>query len=546
MQKKSRNFSRRLLTIGTVLVMLFGATFGSVLLAYSQYNKAYSIPNILSEYQAFVRYDLTTNNHFVGSIAVGDELKGTLNFGEAQLVPSYVNNVVSFSNFNANVDWVAGNKNKEFLYTIAGVGIQQWQKDLMTAIGSTDYVDFTEAFTELENQSLIYANTGTASGTLTGSTLTIDLSSGSKRVTISAQDFDAASRIQLNGVSVSDFSNEYVLSIIGINGSSFNLDSQKIFLGDSPLPITNALKSLSTTVENGQVNLGDMRLLWNLPDATGDVSVNFGSGHIIAPKASVTMTGGNFEGGIIASSLTSSSEAHFYPYSYTTPYTTPDFPLETNPTDPTTPSTDPTDPTTPTTVPTDPTTPSTDPTDPTTPSTDPTDPTTPSTDPTDPTTPSTDPTDPTTPSTDPTDLTTPSTDPTDLTTPSTDPTLPTYPTTPTQPTNVPNESTEPTASPTNSTSPTTKQTEATSQSSQTTETATASTTNPTDIGGADATTTGDKAGDGSSSSDQSKSSIGKTGESASYTTVAAIFILIISTIALFYLMYRRQVRKNNA
>ena len=328
MQKKSRNFSRRLLTIGTVLVMLFGATFGSVLLAYSQYNKAYSIPNILSEYQAFVRYDLTTNNHFVGSIAVGDELKGTLNFGEAQLVPSYVNNVVSFSNFNANLDWVAGNKNKEFLYTSAGVGIQQWQKDLMTAIGSTDYVDFTEAFTELENQSLIYANTGTASGTLTGTTLTIDLSSGSKRVTISAQDFDAASRIQLNGVSVSDFSNEYVLSIIGINRSSFNLDSQKIFLGDSPLPITNALKSLSTTVENGQVNLGDMRLLWNLPDATGDVSVNFGSGHIIAPKASVTMTGGNFEGGIIASSLTSSSEAHFYPYSYTTPCTTPDFPLK--------------------------------------------------------------------------------------------------------------------------------------------------------------------------------------------------------------------------
>ena len=57
-----------------------------------------------------------------------------------------------------------------------------------------------------------------------------------------------------------------------------------------------------------------MTLIWNFPDAQGNISLERLAGHIAAPNAHIELLGGNYEGGIIANSIYSNSEGHFFSY----------------------------------------------------------------------------------------------------------------------------------------------------------------------------------------------------------------------------------------
>ena len=458
--------------------------------ASESYSKSYTVAHVLSDYQYFVKENLNSSNHAAGAIAVGGTLSGSLSFGEAQVSPSYVKNIEYFNNMNAATNWVGNAKNTKFYYKTASGNLEGWKRSMLTNTGGTPYVDMSTAFSVIGNQSTVWASSSPAGAVADGTVLHINLSSSTPRVTVSAAALKSAKRIQIDGVRLSDFvANEYVISVTGVNGSAFTLDFNTIYLGNATLPLRNALKDLlAGGTEGGQVNLSGMKFIWNFADATGKLTVSGLTGHLVAPFASVDAKGGNFEGGIVAKSLSTDSEGHFYPYNPPKPSTDPSD-CTTAPTEPTATTTAPTESTAPTetTAPTEPTATTTAPTETTPPTetTAPTEPTATTTAPTESTTPTetTVPTEPTATTTAPTETTTPTettvpTEPTATTTAPTETTPPTETTVPTEPTattTAPTESTTPTetTAPTEPTATTTAPTETTLPTEPTSPTAVA-------------------------------------------------------------------------
>ena len=62
------------------------------------------------------------------------------------------------------------------------------------------------------------------------------------------------------------------------------------------------------------MNLRGMTLIWNFPDAQSNIELEWLAGHIAAPNAHVKLLGGNYEGGVIADSIYTNSEGHFFSY----------------------------------------------------------------------------------------------------------------------------------------------------------------------------------------------------------------------------------------
>lgn len=119
--------------------------------------------------------------------------------------------------------------------------------------------------------------------------------------------------------------NSVIISITGVNKNDTTLSvlyeglsGGKVFFGNDRNASNckgNFLKQMANSNNGGQLNYGGMKLIWNFPDATGDLSVSCMGGHIVAPNANVIVSGGNFEGGIIANCITDNgAEAHFYSY----------------------------------------------------------------------------------------------------------------------------------------------------------------------------------------------------------------------------------------
>ena len=66
------------------------------------------------------------------------------------------------------------------------------------------------------------------------------------------------------------------------------------------------------TYSGGVLTLNFSSKIKNIPNATA-VNITNLNGHLVAPKATVTLIGGRHEGNVIASNVSSGSEAHFYP-----------------------------------------------------------------------------------------------------------------------------------------------------------------------------------------------------------------------------------------
>ena len=76
-----------------------------------KYAKEYTIENILSDFQYFIKEDFTVNNHTVGALAVGGdaELPGA-GFGQGAVTHSYFKNIVR----PAQYDYADFYKNTEY------------------------------------------------------------------------------------------------------------------------------------------------------------------------------------------------------------------------------------------------------------------------------------------------------------------------------------------------------------------------------------------------------------------------------------------------
>lgn len=109
-----------------------------------KYDKAYTIENILSSYNLFIENDLTTHNHVVGAMAVGNDYTGKSASGDAAKAPSYAKNIIEAYNYScgAYLD-EADKENLAFYY--------QTKEDNVSLganyVQVTDpYIDFAQAF----------------------------------------------------------------------------------------------------------------------------------------------------------------------------------------------------------------------------------------------------------------------------------------------------------------------------------------------------------------------------------------------------------------
>ena len=342
LSKKARD------TVAWVLVCIMamlvpgvmGAAAGSTS---TVYQKSYSIENLLSDYQYFTQSNLTATSHTVGAIACGGNAE-IENFGDGATAVSYFNHIVSIGNYNAgnyfeNLPEYKGYIGLPAYYKTAGDGVSAGS-NIKQYTGSGEYIDFSKAFENIASESeglMEYAYTVTdgdiAGDIYNGFTLTLPFEK-SKNIIIPKEIYDKVNYIKLGITDISDISkNRYTVSFTGFSNTDISLTFQYIGFSNSQSSNTkgilspdgqsfnndNSLKNKLTdgSIQAGQMNMSGMKLIWNFPDAKS-ITSEYTGGHIVAPKAEVTVKdgSGNFEGGIIAKSITNNSaEGHFYPYS---------------------------------------------------------------------------------------------------------------------------------------------------------------------------------------------------------------------------------------
>lgn len=259
--------------------------------------------NILSKYSVFVEGNFNANNHIMGAIAVGGTYTNSNFFGDAAIYPSYIKTWNSGRVGNGALnDNLSKRVNRTVYY-----GTRSGDFGGNPAVQNSGFLSMSSVFSSLRAQSKALAERGeTISGNV------IDLTNRNEDVYITVP-YSKLNSLQIN-VSSYDWFRKHILcvSVTGAgSGAQFNGWSIKINGGD----IGNNFRFKFPGADsqyNIQLNLTGMNLFWNFPDATS-INVMGQAGHLIAPSANVTNTSGNYEGGVIAKSFTSTSEAHFYP-----------------------------------------------------------------------------------------------------------------------------------------------------------------------------------------------------------------------------------------
>ncbi|MBQ7782859.1 MAG: hypothetical protein IJ368_02725 [Oscillospiraceae bacterium] len=303
------------------------------------YNKTCSVENIFSDFQYFVNGDADISQHQVGSVYVGGTAK-IGSFGDGAIQDSYVRNLESIisTNFGAYLPDDMKKYKSELLY----VGNTQAELEANWAIPSwmylydpkyikptTDTYVEANAFGGLITQSQSMADAAVSSNVsvnTSSNVITIDLTTN-KSATVKASDIKSDTTVMLKGISkAADFgTSQYTISVIGIGASTFNLNSKNVVYYDttaaSNVNISDGLRAYA--IESGDVQIlkkGSMKLIWNMPDATGTITCGALAGHLLAPRAYVDVDSGgayagHHEGGIIAASVKAAqSQGHFYPY----------------------------------------------------------------------------------------------------------------------------------------------------------------------------------------------------------------------------------------
>lgn len=281
-----------------------------------RYDKAYTIGNILSDFQYFTKGDLKGSAHTVGAVAVGGTMDKGNSFGNGAVTPSFINKIDQATAAFGVYKFEGSN---DVLYYVDGVEkLQNWGSSLKTVKSDGKYIDFDAAFTAVEKQSEALAAAGKtlSAADVSNGVINVDLSDDVKNITIPFSLFKTSNSLNLteNGmpINVEKFKNTaYTISVVGVGDETIGVNFNG---GVGNLP-GNAIKAISGGLEGDQLNLEGMKLIWNFPDAENIITMTSLGGHVVAPKGDVHVPGGNLEGGVIAASINDEgSEAHFYAY----------------------------------------------------------------------------------------------------------------------------------------------------------------------------------------------------------------------------------------
>lgn len=321
--KKARRLLAMLLTAVMVLSIYIPQNV-SAATPNAVYSGGTSYQNVLTNFQYFIKGDATLNGsaHTVGAVAVGGKLTASNTIGDGAQSPSYAGHIVSASVGNGT--GYAGST-RDFYY---GTSTNTLGTEFTQNAG---YMVVDDIFAGLVNDSKTLAqNEGIKITESYFNTekwvqmIDIDFSKG-QVFTIPYDVLKEAKGLNFVNFNVNDLiTKEYVINITDVN------DNEVLFDGDAWLGEVgtgkvdvfvdgNKLAYLSKLGGEGasdgiQYNLSGMKLVWNFPDATGDIKWHGVGGHLIAPTADVEVTSGRFEGGIIANSIVGNGQGHYFPY----------------------------------------------------------------------------------------------------------------------------------------------------------------------------------------------------------------------------------------
>ena len=320
MKKEMKQFSgskvKRLISWMLCMTLVLGlctSNCTAVSAANAVYEGQYSVKEILSRFQVFLKGDYIgdTSAHTMGAVAVGGILQLDNSVGDVGIVPSYVNHLekgyVGTGTFYVD--------NEKFENNVLYYNTKEENVSDNKLVHNPDYMDMKEAFSVLESASANLATEGTvvAEKECENGVITVDFTK-EKKVIIPAQ---LLQKYDINMLVPEEECVNYFKEntcVISITGDCKELNfNEHIFING--IAADNQLKEemSSSRTQDNQINLDGMNLVWNVPDATELTIANL-TGHLVAPKAAVNAISGNYEGGIIAASLTSCAQGHFYCY----------------------------------------------------------------------------------------------------------------------------------------------------------------------------------------------------------------------------------------
>ena len=317
-----------MLCIGVIAMLLMSSDLhaNAKISAEDRYSGSGTILQIMSRYIYFVEGNLTgtTTAHTSGSIVVGGDLNYPASgFGNIIVAPSYIGHICGLNYINSMFPGTEGYQGERVVYygTVEpGIPEYLFYKPEIGNGGESllfpnaEYMSVSTIMSCLRSESVKMANNGShVAYKYENGILTIDFDK-SQSVTIS-EDVAGLKRIELNNITIERLMKEsHIISfettgVVNLNAHNIFVDGTSIDQKFMNYAIKNDSGSAST---GGQYYLKGLNLVWNMPYATSVNAVNL-NGQLVAPKAMVTLTGGRHEGCVIASSVYSDSEAHFYP-----------------------------------------------------------------------------------------------------------------------------------------------------------------------------------------------------------------------------------------
>ena len=332
---------KRLFLISVVIsVLVFNLSTGifladSMISTEDRFGSDYSIAHILGNYSYFVNGNMSGNAvaHTSGAIIVGGELDFTASgFGNIMVAPSYINHIKGLGYMNAPFPGTEYLQEKRVVYygtvdtSVPGYlfyneGENNTKDNVLFC--NPDYINVGTAMQAVRTESAAMAASGNRDAYIyEAGEVKIDFKKATS-VTVS-ESLAQIQKITLENITIDELMKaSYIVSFTGSGAG--NITAQMIWLNGKTLDqqfkeyaIEHSEGSAST---GGQYYLQGMNLIWNYPNVSELTYCNL-NGHLIAPDAHVSVVGGRHEGGVIAASLHTESEAHFYPYHPKEPGTT--------------------------------------------------------------------------------------------------------------------------------------------------------------------------------------------------------------------------------
>ncbi len=327
---KMKRMLAMLLTAVMVLTICMQQSVSAAAPTNVKYDGGWGITDLLTNYQYIIKGDAELNNHTVGGVAIGGTLSSNNFIGDCMQSPSYASNIKDAG--ITGVEKCLGST-RDFYYATSDNDTSLEQKGFTKYAG---YMDLPSQFPSIvqQSQTLYDSNKGLEA------TSALDPSRGFQMITIdfglseswtipyevlkTAKGINFINSKKADGkFDVNDLiGTQYLINVVGVNGEEVLFDGEAWLgqegTGKIDLFVNNNksqfLGGLKDPVDGIQCNLSGMKLIWNFPDATGIVKWNGMGGHVVAPMAKVDVISGRFEGGIIADSVKSTGQAHYFPY----------------------------------------------------------------------------------------------------------------------------------------------------------------------------------------------------------------------------------------